>query len=155
MNTQIAILPVTNITFILSSVSLWFISLSATFFYLHKLLQKQEPLQLFLKNKKSTDPNVRRPIKPNPEKVKALTQDINKYFISKWYSNISSNQEFTEQSVILLEDIISRLAEVQICVSNKLLLHGSLNLFLRHLKEFRRSLKRKEKYGGNIAELYR
>lgn len=155
INTQIPILPVSNITFILTSISLWFISLSATFFCLHKLLQKKEPLQLFPKIKKSTESNVKRQIKPKPEKVKALTQDINKYFISKWFLNVSHDQEFTQQSEILLEELIGRLAEVQICVSNKLLLHGGLNLFLRHLKEFRRSLKRKEKYGGHIEELYR
>lgn len=155
INLQIPILPISNVTFVLLSVSLWFISMSATFFCLHRLLQKKEPLQQFLKQKKVKEKKPKKQIKPNPEKLKTLIQDINKYFIKRWYCNISQDQEFTEQSEILLEELISRLAEVQFCVSNKLLLHGSLNLFLRHLKEFRRSLKRKEKYGGRIEELFR
>lgn len=152
INTKIPILPVSNLTFILTSISLWFISLCSTLFCLHKLLQKKEPLQFFLK---ATSKTTYSKIKPNPDKVKALTEDINKYFISKWYCNLSHDEEFPEQSKLLLEELITRLAEVQINVSNKLLLHGCLNLFLKHLKEFRRSLKRKEKYGGKIEELYR
>lgn len=155
INSQVTILPVSNLTFLLTSISLWFLSLGATFVCLYKLLQKKEPLQLNLKAKKATGAKSKGQIKPNPEKVKALTRDINKYFVSKWYSNISTDKDFTEQSGILIEEIINRLAEVQVCVSNKLLLHGSLNIFLRHLKEFRRSLKRKEKYEGKIEELYR
>lgn len=155
INTQITILPVSNLTFLLTSFCLWFISLSATFFCLHKLLQKKEPLQVTLKNRKTTKDKVKGEIKPNPEKVKALIRDIDKYFVTKWYCNISQDEAFTQQSKTLLEELISKLAEVQVCVSNKLLLHGSLNLFLRHLKEFRRSLKRKEKYGGKVDELYR
>lgn len=151
INTKIAILPVSNFSFLLTSAILWFISLCATLFCLHKLLQKKEPLQLFLKFGKTSNTK----IKPNVDNVKALSEDIDKYFISKWYSNISHDEEFPKQSKILLEELITRLAEVQISVSNKLLLHGSLNLFLRHLKEFRRSLKRREKYGGKIEELYR
>lgn len=155
INTQIPILPISNIAFLLTSISLWFTSLSATFFCLHKLLQQKEPLQFFCKNKSVTELEPKRQIQANPEKVRILADDINKYFISKWYSNISQNEEFVEQSKVLLEELIVRLIEVQALVSNKLLLHGSLNLFLKHLKEFRRSLKRKEKYGGKIEDLYR
>lgn len=154
INSQLTILPVSSLVFLLTSISLWFISLSATFVCLHKLLQEKEPLQLS-KSQKNAGTKPKGQIKPNPEKVKALTREISMYYISKWYSIISHDGDFTEQSRILLEEIISRLAEVQICVSNKLLLHGSLNLFLRHLKEFRRSLRRKEKYGGKTDELYR
>lgn len=155
INTKICILPVNNFTFLLISLSLWFTSVGATFFCLHKLLQKKEPLQLFTINKAVQKLKQKRQIKPKPEKVKALTRDIDQYFISKWYINISKNEEFAEQSRTLLEEIVKRLAEVQINVNNKLLLHGSLNLLLRHFKEFRRSLRRKEKYGGRIEELYR
>lgn len=155
INTHIPILPIRNITFLLTSISLWFTSLSATFFCLHKLLQQKEPLQIYCKTKSAIELKPKRQVQPNPEKVRILGDDINKYFIIKWYSYISQNEEFTEQSKVLLEELIVHLVEVQVLVSNKLLLHGCLNLFLRHLKEFRRSLKRKEKYGGKIEDLYR
>lgn len=151
INTKVPILPVTNFSFLLTSAILWFIGLCSTLFCLHKLLQKKEPLQLFIKLDKTSAAR----IKPNIDNVKVLTEDINNYFITKWYFNISHNEEFTEQSKLLLQELITRLVEVQLLVSNKLLLQGTLNLFLRHLKEFRRSLKRKEKYGGKIEQLYR
>lgn len=155
VNTQIPVLPISNVTFLVTFISVWYTSLTATFFCLHKLLQKNEPLQLFSKTKTATDLKPKRQVKPNPEKVRILAEDIDKYFIRKWYCNISQNDEFVEQSKTLLEELIFRLAEVQVLVNNKLLVHGSLNLILSHLKEFRRSLKRKEKYGGKIEELYR
>lgn len=154
-NSLVTILPISSLTLLFTSIILWFFSVSATFFCLHKLLQKTEPLQFVVKTNKRSVLMEKGLIKPNSEKVKALVKDIDKYFISKWYANISQNQNFAEQSTALLEELIIRLAEVQISVSSKMLLHGSLNLVLRHFKEFRRTLKRKEKYGAEIEKLYR
>ncbi|KAJ8959853.1 hypothetical protein NQ318_011586 [Aromia moschata] len=129
-----------------------------TFVGLHKLLQKNEPLELSFGKcgeKQKELPKQKSELKPNPERVKMLTKDIDKYFISKWYNNISKDYDFTDESKLFLEEVINRLVEVQLAVNNKVLLHGILNIYLKHLKEFRRSLKRKEKYSGGIEELYR
>lgn len=155
INSKIVILPVNSFTFILISIAVWFISLCTTFFYLHKLLQKNEPLGYNLNTNKQSLSKQKRDLKVPQENVQRLSKDIEKYFIDKWYSNISRDSFFTEESKHLLNEVISRLSEVQLCVSNKFLLHGILNIYLKHLKEFRRSLKRKEKYDGTVEELYR
>ncbi|XP_018560919.1 uncharacterized protein LOC108903275 isoform X2 [Anoplophora glabripennis] len=158
LNTKIAILPVSCLTFIICSVLVWFTSMCLTLVGLHKLLQKNEPLEFSLKKfnaKQTTLKKQKSELKPNPDRVKELTKDIDRYFINKWYTNISKDDDFTEESKLFLEEVINRLAEVQLSVNNKVLLHGFLNIYLKHLKEFRRSLKRKEKYNGNIEELYR
>lgn len=153
INLKIPILPVSGLAFILTSVFLWFTSMCVTFVYLHKLLQRNEPLELPIGCKVKEER--RKQIKPNPERVEALTRDIDKFFIQKWYVHISKDEDFTNESRRFIEEVISRLAEVQLSVDSKILLHGILNIYLKHFKEFRRSLKRKEKYSGNIEELYR
>ncbi|KAJ8914549.1 hypothetical protein NQ315_010013 [Exocentrus adspersus] len=149
LNAQFVILPVSCLTFITCWLCVWFVSMCLTLVGLHKLLQKNEPLQFGLK-KITASQKQKDELKPNSDRVQKLTSDIDKYFISKWYDNVSNDDGFTEE-----KEVISRLAEVQLAVNNKVLLHGSLNIYLRHLKEFRRSLKRKEKYSGSIEELYR
>lgn len=123
---------------------------------LHKLLQQNKPLEFDLfKKKNNLDKITKKDIKPNAERIKALTNDIDKYFISKWYINISDNEDFKVESKIVLENVITKLLEVQLSLNNKTLLHGLLNIYLKHLKQFRRTLKRKEKYSGEIIDLYR
>ncbi|CAH1155933.1 unnamed protein product [Phaedon cochleariae] len=154
INTTIPILPVGCLMFMLCSVSLWFTTICVTFVLLHKLLQKNEPIQ-FGKVTKPSLIQQRGDLKPNQEKVKLLSQDIEEYFISKWYINISEDDDFPQESRLFLEEVISRFSEVQLGVNNKVLLHGMLNIYLKHLKEFRRTLIRKEKYEGSIEDLYR
>ncbi|XP_057652629.1 uncharacterized protein LOC130891737 isoform X1 [Diorhabda carinulata] len=153
INNVIPLLPVSGFAFLSFSLSFWFISLCITFFYLHKLLQRKVPLNLIkpIKHFKKH----RGEIKPNPEKLQEFTEDIDKYFVSKWYVFISLDTKFTEETRFFIEDVIKRIAEVQSCVNNKALAHGVFNIYLKHLKEYRRSLKRKEKYNGSIEEMYR
>ncbi|KAG5891389.1 hypothetical protein JTB14_020117 [Gonioctena quinquepunctata] len=120
----------------------------------HISRKSNEPLWL-KRGKKEILTKERQDKKPNPERVKALAKQIDGYFISKWYINISKDASFPGECRVFLEETITRLAEVQLGVNNKVLLHACLNIFLRHSKEFRRGLKRKEKYGGTIEELYR
>ncbi|XP_050498928.1 uncharacterized protein LOC114334891 isoform X2 [Diabrotica virgifera virgifera] len=153
INSAFPLLPVSGVTFLSFSVLIWFGSLCITFFYLHKLLQRNEPLEIIKVSKHHKKEPVK--VKPDPKKLDGLVGDIDKYFLSIWYVYISSDAEFTKESRVFLEDVIKRLVEVQSCVHNKVLTHSILNIFLRHLKEYRRGLKRKEKYSGNIEELYR
>ncbi|XP_072379502.1 uncharacterized protein [Diabrotica undecimpunctata] len=153
INSVIPLLPVSGVTFLSFSVLIWFGSLCITFFYLHKLLQRNEPLEIIKISKHSKKEHIS--VKPDSKKLNGLVGDIDKYFLSIWYVYISSDAEFTKESRVFLEDVIKRLVEVQSCVNSKVLTHSILNIFLRHLKEYRRGLKRKEKYTGNIEELYR
>lgn len=153
LNTFVNVLPVSGITFLFVSILIWFGSLSITFFYLHKLLQRNDPIQ-FTKPSKTLK-RTRGDVTPDPKKVTLLVEDIDKYFISKWYIYVSADKEFPEKTKLFLEDVIKRFAEVQACVSSKVLTQGVLNIFLRHLKEYRRSIKRREKYDGNVEDLYR
>ncbi|XP_074031796.1 uncharacterized protein isoform X2 [Leptinotarsa decemlineata] len=154
VNTKIVILPVSSATFLFSTISVWFLSMCITFVCLHKLLQKNEPLQ-FIKSIKQSGTKRKSNHKPNPEKLKILVDDIDKYFVSKWYKDISNDCDFTKESRLFLEEIITRLVEVQAGVNIKVVIHSILNIYLKHLKEFRRSLKRRDKYGGTVEELYR
>lgn len=153
INNIIPLLPVSGFAFVSLSVLFWFVSLCLTFFYLHKLLQRKVPLT-FIKPITHLKKH-RGDIKPDPEKLKGFTNDIDNYFVSKWYVFISHDEEFTEETGLFLEDVIKRIAEIQSCVNNKALAHGILNIYLRHLKEYRRSIKRQEKYNGSIEEMYR
>ncbi|XP_076265572.1 uncharacterized protein LOC143199568 isoform X2 [Rhynchophorus ferrugineus] len=141
---------------------IWFVSMCVTFVGLHKLLQYNEPIPfillqdymeyLGLKKPKSEE---RKVLKSNPESIKRLTNDLDKYFISKWYKHISKDENFPSESRIFIEEILTRLIDVQLQINNKQILNGILNIFLRHLKEYRRSVKRKGKYQGCIEDLYR
>ncbi|VEN46619.1 unnamed protein product [Callosobruchus maculatus] len=153
INSQFPIVPVSSLTFIVSTILVWFTSVCITFICLHKLLQRNEPIEVVLcpKSIKKTKGQV----KPDPDNIKALCEDIDKYFIEKWYQYITKDESFSNESKVLLLEVINRLLEVQLSVDNKALLHGILNIYLRHLKEFRRSLRRQQKYNGSIEELYR
>ncbi|XP_063925497.1 uncharacterized protein LOC135139260 [Zophobas morio] len=121
-------------------------------------------LQNFLQQNKSID--VSRLLKLKTESkqkedlddltsVTQLTVDIDKYFIKKWFVYISSDPTFNEESKMLLEEILKKMMNVQLSLENEVIIHGIFNLYLKHLKEFRRSLKRRDKYPGKISDLYR
>lgn len=163
VNLVIPILPVSGLTFILIALLTWFISLCVTFVGLHKLLQHNEPVPNTTVNKYlqyvgfSSD-TVRTPntsLKTNAASVKRLTLDIDKYFISKWYCNISKDPDFVAESKAFLEEVLTRVVDIAAQMNHTCVLHELLNINLKHLKEFRRSLKRKEKYNVGIEELYR
>nr|CAI5852593.1 unnamed protein product [Callosobruchus analis] len=153
INTQIPIVPISSFTFIVSTVLVWFISVCITFICLHKLLQRNEPAEVVLCPK--TIRTAKGQVKPNPDNIKALCEDIDKYFIVKWYQYVTKDASFANESKVFLSEVINRLLEVQLSIDNRALLHGVLNIYLRHLKEYRRSLRRQQKYSGSIEELYR
>ncbi|CAH0554955.1 unnamed protein product [Brassicogethes aeneus] len=156
LNYSLEIVPVSGLTFVITFVAVWFVSLFITLITFHKMLQKNKPIDLeFFKVANAKTPEKTFMLKPDSEAVKKLAEDIDKYFITKWYRYISVNNDFTAESKCVLEDVLNRLSEVLMQVNSKKLLHGILNIYLKHLKEFRRTLKRKEKYGGEIGELYR
>ncbi|XP_049823486.1 uncharacterized protein LOC109595505 isoform X2 [Aethina tumida] len=152
LNYSFEILPIGGSTFETCFFTVWLISSVVHTILLYKvILDYPKDFELFREQKKIKTTN----LEPNPEAVKKLAEDIDKYFIKKWYQYISENNEFTLESNIVLEEVLHRLFKVLIHVNKKVLIHGILNIYLKHLKEFRRTLKRKEKYGGQIQDLYK
>nr|CAH7753621.1 unnamed protein product [Callosobruchus chinensis] len=153
INSQFPIVPVSSLTFIVSTLLVWFTSICITFICLHKLLQRNEFVEIVLCPKSIR--KAKGQVQLNPDNIKALCEDIDKYFIDKWYQYVTKDESFSNESKVFLSEVINRLLEVQLSVDNRALLHGVLNIYLRHLKEFRRSLRRQQKYNGSIEELYR
>lgn len=157
---MIATLPITGFTLVIYSLTIWIISMWVTFITLQRFLQQNKPLNLtnlidliFTKSKtQSTNSNA---TSGSEDCIKQLTKDIDKYFIAKWFTYISKDNTFNDESKIVIEEVLTKMMNVEMCVDNEMIVHGVLNVYLRHLKEFRRSLKRKQKYGGNVSELYR
>ncbi|XP_015838624.2 uncharacterized protein LOC103314392 [Tribolium castaneum] len=70
--------------------------------------------------------------------IKKLTLDIDKYFIKEWFVYISQDPNFCNESRIILEEVLTKIVNVQLNVDNEAVIHGVLNLYLKHLKEFHR-----------------
>lgn len=118
-------------------------------------------VQSFLEHKKPLDyikvTSKSRNERNNPDLrcVKRLTAQIDEYFIKKWFIYISDDNRFSEECKTILEEVLTKLFNVVLFLDHQSIVHGILNLYLKHLKEFRRALKRREKYGGNLSDLYR
>ncbi|KYB25600.1 hypothetical protein TcasGA2_TC034860 [Tribolium castaneum] len=70
--------------------------------------------------------------------IKKLTLGIDKYFIKEWFVYISQDPTFCNESRIILEEVLTKMIKVQLNVDNESVIHGVLNLYFKHLKEFRR-----------------
>ncbi|RZC43120.1 PXA domain containing protein, partial [Asbolus verrucosus] len=154
LSNQFFVLPLSGF-YLLGYVVIVVISMTwISFVKLQNFLQQNKPLDLpkLLKFKRiykqKDDLN-------NLTSIKQLTVDIDKYFIQKWFVYISKDSTFNEESRLILEEILNKMVNVQLSIDNEIVIQGVLNLYLKHLKEFRRSLKRKEKYLGKISDLYR
>ncbi|XP_066248103.1 uncharacterized protein [Euwallacea similis] len=155
--------PIQGLVFVAIALFVWFGSLCVTFTGLHKLLQRKDPVsskgfEKILQHVGVTLTKAsvaKRPIKVNLESIKKLTADIDKYFISYWYCSISEDPSFPTETRVFIEEVLSHLLDTTFKVNPSSLIQGLLNVFLKHLKEFRKSLKRKEKYHMSIEDLYR
>lgn len=162
-NTKLPILPISSFNFIFTSISLWFLSMWITLVALHKLLKQNKPIDYVIRSgnieqyqKATNDGSCRKkPVEIDPNRLKQLIDDIDRYFIMKWYVNISENEMFIEESKHVVADVVRKMVEVQSGIDKKNLLHCCLNIYLKHLKEFKKTVKRKEKYEAKVEELYR
>lgn len=89
------------------------------------------------------------------ERVKDFAADIEKYYIAKWYMKVSTDDTFRLESRVLIEDVTRRFLQVVVMVDGKKVLHGVLVILLKHLKEYRKAVKRLQKNGGTIEDMYR
>lgn len=162
VNSLIPILPVSSVTFVVTALLLWFALLCLTFIGLHKLLQRKHPIPNAVFD--TYLPYVglswlakprNKVVKANAESVKRLTAEIDKYFVSYWYYNISEDTNFPNETQAFLEEVLTSSVNTMLQVNHAVVVHGVMNLLLKHLKEFRKSLKRQEKYSRPIDDLYR
>lgn len=91
------------------------------------------------------------------ERIDEFVRDVEKRFVENWYREISDNQEFLVETRQLLDEVIRRFLQVVVMIDNKALMQGILMILLRHVKEFKKSLKRSQKSPGTIGieDLYR
>ncbi|KAF5294329.1 hypothetical protein FQR65_LT10782 [Abscondita terminalis] len=157
--------------FFITLCSMWI-----TFYYLRNVLVRNKPYEYdFDKNKLlkliarayaytnatttvDTAPRAlqsERRSKTIDERIDILVKDIQVRFILKWYLHISTDPSFLSESKILIDDIIRRFLQVVIDVDGRKLTYGCSVVFLKHLKEFRRTVRRSRKNSGSVNDLYR
>lgn len=116
-------------------------------------------------NKKIIDvidsiPILKQKINYEPEKniddrIDDFTNDIEQRFIVKWYKYISDDISFSNEAKVLLDSVTRRVLQVSVNVDSDKILSGTLVILLKHLKEYRKALKRANKNGHSVEDAYR
>lgn len=175
---KFAILPLhggllfTYLLFIIVS-SIWF-----TFIYLQSLLANNKPFKFDFENglllrklkllynyaNKQQESSEIIQIPPNEKETKHksvddrindLVRDVEIRFILKWYQHLSRDPTFPAECKKLLDDIVRRFLQVVIEIDSSKFVYGFIIVFLKHIKEFRKTLKRSKKSDEAIEDLYR
>lgn len=95
------------------------------------------------------------PTKNIDDRIEQFANDIEQRFIEKWYKHISDDETFSNESKVLLEGIVRRVLQVSVQVDSDKILCGALVVLLKHLKEYRKAVKRANKSGSSIESVYR
>lgn len=94
-------------------------------------------------------------IKNIDERIEDLIKDIEVRFILKWYVHISQDPTFPLESKLLLDEIIRHFLQVVIDIDGRKLVYGCIIILLKHIKEFKRALKRNTKKNTAVENCYR
>ncbi|CAD6236422.1 GSCOCG00008174001-RA-CDS [Cotesia congregata] len=90
------------------------------------------------------------------EDIDKIINEINDKFIDNWYSIISDDKTFDEESKEILKTVFEKIYSKILLVNKIKLSHKFADILLLHLKEYRRALRRVEKGKvKNIEEAYR
>ncbi|KAI4455246.1 sorting nexin [Holotrichia oblita] len=89
------------------------------------------------------------------DRIADFVKDVEQLFLMKWYPKISDDDLFLKETRNLLDDIMRRFLQIVVQVDTKKLVHGVLVIFLRHIKEFRKTVRRQQTTPKSIEELYR
>ena len=76
------------------------------------------------------------------EQIRLLVKDIEKNFIKTWYSELSQNPSFLFDTHLMLEEIVFKIIKKLKKMDCKNFLASILLLYLHHLQEYRRSMKK-------------
>ena len=88
------------------------------------------------------------------ERIEDFVNDIDRHFISKWYRNISGDETFLKETRDLLDNITRHFLQVAIQIDHKKLALGVAVILFKHIRKFNVALKRQQKVGKSIEELY-
>ncbi|XP_044269489.1 uncharacterized protein LOC123014428 [Tribolium madens] len=155
LSTQFFTLPVSGLYLLGCVVAVAISTTLISFVTIQNFLHQNKPLNLPKLLNLKVNKQCEREDFNNAASIKQLTFDIDKYFIEEWFVYISKDPTFNSESRVILEEVLRKMVNVQLSLSNEAIIQGVLNLYLKHLKEFRRSLKRRDKYSGKISDLYR
>lgn len=86
------------------------------------------------------------------EQTRLFLKDIEKDFIKSWYSDISQNPSFLFDTHLLLEEILFKILGRLKNVNSKNLILKILVLYLNHLQEFKKGLKKISKLNCDNCE---
>lgn len=171
LDCYVSLLPFSGIYLFLYLLLVSVISMWSTFVVIQKLLKNNKPLQYKFNNnqflkilKKVSKMKLedwkyseiqQETLKDLEEQIQDFANDLETYFIAKWYRNITCDQTFNTESHKLIKDTTRRFLQVAVMLDGKKLLHGILLLFLKHLKEYRKTVRRSKKNGVSIEDSYR
>lgn len=162
-NAYIPLLPFGALYIFLYLLLVSVISVWLTCVVIQKFLKRTKPLEYnneyitqwlcstsnSIKNQQSTLPDLE-------ERISEFANDIEKFYIAKWFKHITEDVTFGNESRAMIADVTRRFLQIVILVDGKKLLHGTLLILLKHLKEYRRARKRYTKIGvGDIEQAYR
>lgn len=127
-----------------------------TFVSIHLLLTLNVPLRL---NKipwiRTKLPKLHVPT-TKPIDIDSLVADVDKRFISSWYSYIGNDNTFTNETRLLLRGVITKLLHDLNKFNSKRFIHGVLLVYLRHVREYRKAMERiRCKEAHSLEEAYR
>lgn len=86
------------------------------------------------------------------EQIRLFLKDTERDFVIPWYSEISQNSSFLFDTYLLLEEILMKIVDKLKIVNCKNLVLNVLMLYLNHLQEYKKSLKKLAKTNANIKE---
>ncbi|XP_045474844.1 uncharacterized protein LOC123680793 isoform X6 [Harmonia axyridis] len=133
-------------------ISLWIFTVWVTVTFIRKLFLKNQLLDWKIfeeKNIISTHYNT------EENTTNQLSKDVVNQFIKIWYDEISIDDKFPTESGLFIKNTLVSINEALNNVDKRQFTYAIFNILLKHLKQFRRSLKLKDKNGQKISELYR
>lgn len=158
-NLYIPLLPFGGLYIFLYLLIVSILTVWVTCVVLQKLLKRTKSLEYtneYINWLFPTEINQSKTIKPDLEiRITEFCEDIEKYYIEKWFKHITNDTTFRDESRVMIADVTRRFLQIVVLVDGRKLLHGLLLILLKHLKEFRRSQKRCEKNGCDIEQAYR
>ncbi|XP_044755910.1 uncharacterized protein LOC123314597 isoform X2 [Coccinella septempunctata] len=133
-------------------ISLWGFTVWVTVSFLRKLFTKNQLCNWKIFEETKRIPTCSQSDRNNAHK---LSEDVVNQFVKIWYNEISEDDKFPVESRIIIESTLNLLSKALGSIDKKHFAYVVTNVFLKHLKEFQRTLKLKEKNGDKISDMYR
>lgn len=144
------------IIYIIYIVLLWTLSIGSTFIFLQKFLKENRLIHWKGSNKVKKD-HIFDDLEKIEENANKLSTNIEIQFINSWFHEISQDETFLNESRSIIRSTLKSVVKVMGTMDQIQLSYTVCNIFLKHIKEFKRSIKRKESVAskGKVLQLYR